>query len=840
MDTIERLVAAWREEPGIWCCVEHYWEIPARGPITRDFPDELSSDIRTVLQRVGINQLFIHQYEAWEKIHSGKHVIITSGTSSGKSLCYQLPIMESLVTTEPGTALCIYPTKSLAHDQYDQFERLITSLSAITPNRLSLGVYDGDTPLGQRTAIRQNANVILTNPDMLHMGILPHHTNWSKFFQRLRYVVLDEAHHYRGVFGSHIANILRRLKRVANFYGGFPQFIFTSASISNPIEMSQAMLEESVDLISEDGAEHGKRIFILYNPPVVDLDLGLRKSAVSEVVTLSKDLLSNNIQTILFIRSRKGVESLIRLLRSTLPFQQKNIHGYRSGYLPSERREIEGNLRDGTLKMVVSTNALELGVDIGKLDAVLVVGYPGSISSFRQQSGRVGRRNSTSLTLMISSANPMDQYIIRHPEYLLDQNPESVYINPDNPLILLNHIRSALFELPFADTEGFGHLQNSQLGEYFMVLSGVGEAQQSGNRVFWMGSSYPADSVSIRNAGGEIITLQARVDGKDKRIAMLDKSSATWMAHPGAIYVHDGEPYEVIDINFEDNIANLQPANGNYETEPVIKSSVEKISELQKRVYPHSDEYVGEILVTSQVVGYRKYQWLSREIVGSKNISMPENNLRTVGYWLVFQESVRQALLRENLRDFCGNNYGPNWTKIRNEVRKRDRYRCQICGVFESDMAHDVHHKIPFRTFTDYETANRLDNLVTLCASCHRKVEQNVRVQSGLSGLAYIVHHLSPVFLMCDFGDLGVIAEPESKFADGDSVMIVYDQIPGGIGLAENMLEKREQILKAAFDLVNACGCSDGCPSCVGPGGENGYGGKKEVKTILGTLIGAL
>ncbi len=355
-----------------------------------------------------------------------------------------------------------------------------------------------------------------------------------------------------------------------------------------------------------------------------------------------------------------------------------------------------------------------------------------------------------------------------------------------------------------------------------------------------MGSSYPADSVSIRNAGGEIITLQARVDGKEKRIAMLDKSSATWMAHPGAIYVHDGEPYEVIDINFEDNIANLQPANGNYETEPVIKSSVEKISELQKRVYPHSDEYVGEILVTSQVVGYRKYQWLSREIVGSKNISMPETNLRTVGYWLVFQESVRQALLRENLRDFHGNNYGPNWTKIRNEVRKRDRYRCQICGVFESDMAHDVHHKIPFRTFTDYETANRLDNLVTLCASCHRKVEQNVRVQSGLSGLAYIVHHLSPVFLMCDFGDLGVIAEPESKFADGDSVMIVYDQVPGGIGLAENMLEKREQILKAAFDLVNACGCSDGCPSCVGPGGENGYGGKKEVKTILGTLIGAL
>ncbi|MCL4529233.1 MAG: DEAD/DEAH box helicase, partial [Chloroflexi bacterium] len=445
--SLDALIRLWRSDPDTAPNFSIWRTTPARPAQTHPFPDDLPDALRAALSRRGINHLYSHQLEAWTHARAGKNIVLATGTASGKTLAYQLPIISSIVTNDNARALFLFPTKALAQDQLTTLQTFQSQIS-----NLKSSIYDGDTPQSQRSSIRQNARILLSNPDMLHSGILPHHTNWADFFQNLRYVVIDEMHTYRGVFGAHVANVIRRLKRVAKFYGAQPQFILTSATIGNPKELAERLIESPVELIDNDGSSRGERHFLLYNPPVVDEALGLRKSSLMEGVRLARDLLANDIQSVVFARSRRSVEIVLTYLQgdnrnSILDTRKPNIassnigspiRGYRSGYLPSQRREIEQGLRDGTVKIVVATNALELGIDIGGLGAAVLVGYPGSIASVYQQAGRAGRGDAPALAVLVASANPLDQFLAHHPDYFFGKSPEQALIDPDHLLILLN------------------------------------------------------------------------------------------------------------------------------------------------------------------------------------------------------------------------------------------------------------------------------------------------------------------------------------------------------------------------------------------------------------------
>jgi len=462
--SLDSLIRLWRTDPDTAPNFSIWRTTLPRPAQSHPFPDDLPAALRDALSQRGIDSLYSHQLEAWSHIRSGKNIVLATGTASGKTLAYNLPIIASLITNSDARALYLFPTKALAQDQLSGLHQLQSSIK-----NLQSAIYDGDTPQSQRALIRKNARIILSNPDMLHTGILPHHTNWADFFRNLRFVVIDEMHTYRGIFGSHVANVIRRLKRVAKFYGAAPQFILTSATIGNPNELAERLIESPIDLIDQDGSSRGERHFLLYNPPVIDESLGLRKSSTMESVRLTQDLLANDIQSVVFARSRRSVEMMLTYLqqsllppsslRDTSPIFRENgggkegVRGYRSGYLPSQRREIEKGLRDGTVKAVVATNALELGIDIGGLGAAVLVGYPGSIASVYQQSGRAGRGEAPALSVLVASANPLDQFLAHHPDYFFGQSPEQGLINPNHLLILLNHLRCAMLNCLFKKTK---------------------------------------------------------------------------------------------------------------------------------------------------------------------------------------------------------------------------------------------------------------------------------------------------------------------------------------------------------------------------------------------------
>ena len=472
--------------------------LPPRPAQTHPFPDNLSAPVKQTLIASGIHSLYSHQLEAWTHAHAGNNIILSTSTASGKTLAYNLPVFSSLIQDDNARALYLFPTKALAQDQLSNLQSIQSSIT-----NLKSAIYDGDTPQSARSAIRKNARIILTNPDMLHTGILPHHTNWLDFFTNLRFVVIDEMHTYRGVFGSHVANVIRRLKRVANFYGANPEFILASATIGNPKELAEKLIEEPVYLIDNDGSARGPRHFIIYNPPIIDESLGLRKSSLLESVRLAQDLLRNDIQSVVFARSRRSVEIVLKYLQeqeSPSPAGrgvrvEGEVRGYRSGYLPTLRREIEKCLRDGTVKTVVATNALELGIDIGGLGAAILVGYPGTVASARQQAGRAGRGLESAAAVMVASANPIDQFLAHHPEYFFERSPEQALVNPDHLLILLEHLRCAMFELPFEKGEGFGAVTAQTIEEYLNFLVENNEAHLSKEKFYWMADQYHAANI---------------------------------------------------------------------------------------------------------------------------------------------------------------------------------------------------------------------------------------------------------------------------------------------------------------------------------------------------------
>jgi len=602
--SLNALLRAWKSNAEIVRNISAWHNIPTRSAKWEALPDDLHPKLETMLRRHGINQLYSHQAESLRAIRKGCHLIVATGTASGKTLCYNLPILDRLLKEPDARALYLYPTKALAQDQENNLLSLFGLIDGGNQygddSQISAAIYDGDTLSHTRSSIRSNARLVLSNPDMLHAGILPHHTIWSQLFHALRFVVIDEMHVYRGVFGSHVANVIRRLKRVSSFYGSFPQFILTSASIANPEELARKLIEtenepQQLEYIDNDGSALGEKIFIIYNPPIVNKDLGLRRSAIQESIRLASDLLSYNVQTILFARSRRSVELLLTYLRQQsstsssnhpLPQSQNSnvegIRGYRSGYLPEHRREIEQGLRQGSVKAVVATNALELGINIGGLGAAIMIGYPGTIASTWQQAGRAGRGESNSIALLIASADPLDQFLASHSEYFFSRSPEQALINADNLLILLAHIRCATFELPFQHGERFGNVEPTTLEEILNFLVEEGSLHRSGTKYFWLADFYPSQRISLRSTSPNNIVLQ-EINETHRVIGQVDRASASWMVHPQAIYLHEGQTYIVEDLDLENSIALLRRTETDYYTVHQSNSVVQLVDLIQGR-----------------------------------------------------------------------------------------------------------------------------------------------------------------------------------------------------------------------------------------------------------------
>lgn len=833
--SISTLLNHWRFDPSTMDNIVEWRTIPPSSGKLETLPSELHPNLKEALLRIGYEALFSHQRMAWNYVKSGKNVVITTGTGSGKTLCFNLPVLDSLLRHNHARALYLFPTKALAQDQFNILKNYCLELP--------FGIYDGDTPPKERTKTRTNSRIILSNPDMLHIGILPRHTYWSEFFQNLQFVIIDEIHTYRGVFGSHVANVIRRLKRIAHYYGSYPIFILTSATIANPVEFATKLIEAEVVLIGSDGASHGERHFIIYNPPMIDPSLGVRRSAFAESIRLAEDLLLHDVQTIIFSTTRRSVELILKALRersypsinsidteTTLP-----IRGYRSGYLPSQRREIEKGLREGDIRTVVATNALELGIDIGNMGAVITSGYPGTLAAMRQQAGRASRNTKTSIAIFIPSSNPIDQYLAHHPDYLFDQLPEHALINPNNSLILLNHLRCACYELPFTMNETFGTVPNDLLNEYLTFLSDAKEIYHSVGKYFWLGNYSPASNVSLRRTSPDRVILQCTNENDQSIIGEVDIESAPWMVHPKAIYIHDAQPYFVNDLDLNNKIAHLRIATEDYLTQPITHTEIRLIDIQGALEAQGAIKYYGEIIVTSQVVGFRRIKWATNEVLDETEMDLPPMHLQTMGYWFSLNSKVIENLRKERLWNNDPNQYGPNWEIQRQKARERDQFRCQICGIPERGRSHDVHHIRPFRTFLSFFDANQLSNLITLCPTCHQRAEDAVRVKSGLSGLAYSLSNLAPLLLMCDRHDLGV--HSDSSLAQGQPTVIIYEMVPAGIGFSRTLFELHEELILHDYHLILSCECEDGCPSCVGPGGENGFGSKKETLAILEALL---
>ncbi len=855
---LQQLLEHWKESENTAPNFSAWRTTPPRAAQTHPFPTDLPAPLRETLSTRGIDRLYSHQLSAWTNARAGKNIILATSTASGKTLAYNLPVLAEMIQNPEARAIYLFPTKALAQDQYSNLQSIQSKIV-----NLKSSIYDGDTPQSQRSAIRKKAHIVLSNPDMLHTGILPHHSNWSDFFSNLKFIVIDEAHTYRGVFGSHVANVIRRLKRVANFYGAKPQFILASATIGNPKELAENLIEEDVELIDNDGSSRGERHFIIYNPPVTDHSLGLRKSSLLESVRLATDLLNHNIQSVVFARTRRSVEIILTYLQSSIlnhqhlqrtQVQVSSIRGYRSGYLPHQRREIEQGLRDGSVKTVVATNALELGIDIGGLGAAILVGYPGTIASARQQSGRAGRGDDPAVSVLVASPNPLDQFLAHHPEYFFGSSPEQALLNPNHLLILLEHLRCAMFELPFQKGDGFGSISDELLDEYLEFLVGNEDAHFSNEKYYWMKDQYPAAAISLRSASAQSIVLQSTAeDGRPWTVGTVDGESAAWMVHPGAIYMHEGQQYFVQEFNLEQQLAQLVPVGLDYYTEAQRSSEIEVISQQALAAVHGGEKAYGEIQVTTQVVGFKKIRWFTYENLGEETLDMPPSELQTTGYWLSLSEETVSSLRGAGNWSNDPNNYGPDWPKIRDRTRARDQYQCQVCGAVENGRQHDVHHKTPFRAFfrspespvqsqetlqSALQQANRMENLTTLCPTCHKKVEQNVRIRSGLAGLGFVLGNLAPLFLMCDPRDLGIHTDPVWKPANNMPSVVLYDHVPAGIGFSQKLFEIHDELIHRAYELVSECECEDGCPSCVGPGGENGIGGKVETLEILKVLSG--
>ncbi len=606
--------------------------LPSREGEYAEIPESVALSLRTTLEQRGIPQLYSHQADTFRATAEGKNVVVVTPTASGKTLCYNLPVLNTILQDSTARAMYLFPTKALAEDQLAEFQSTVDAMRS----DIRAFTYDGDTPQDARRAIRERANVILTNPDMLHTGILPHHTKWAKCFENLRYIVIDELHYYRGVYGSHLANVVRRLKRICEFYGSKPQFICCSATIANPKELAEALTESEFELVDRNGAPSGEKYVVFYNPPVVNHQLGIRRSYLHETRRIATDFIERQQQTLVFANNRLAMEVLLTYLRDACergPIPGERIRGYRGGYLPRERREIERKLRKGEIRAVVATNALELGIDIGSLDAVVMAGYPGSIASTWQRAGRAGRRQTTSLAVLVASSAPLDQYIIEHPDYFFDRSPEHAYINPDNLEILLNHLKCAVFELPIRDGEKFGSHDTGELCRFLDEEMHL--VHHSGECWHWTSDTYPADAVGLRAVTSDNFVV-IDITGEHKVIAEVSFPTALTTLHEKAIYLHEARQFQVEKFDYDGRKAYVRSVNCDYFTDAIDYTQVKQLEEFESIEVNGAWSVHGDVRVNRQVVGFKKIKFYTMENVGAGNLSMPEQEMHTTSFWLHF------------------------------------------------------------------------------------------------------------------------------------------------------------------------------------------------------------
>jgi DEAD/DEAH box helicase domain-containing protein len=796
--------------------------LPAVAASFAPYPPGTDPRLRAALAVRGVEQLYTHQAEAFEHVLAGRNVVTITPTASGKTLCYNAPVLNAILQDPSTRALYLFPTKALAQDQLAELHSLSELVAGDSGPEIGVFTYDGDTPADARRAIRGKAHVVLSNPDMLHSGILPHHPRWAKLFENLRFVVIDELHAYRGVFGSHLANILRRLQRVCRHYGSNPVFICSSATIANPRELAQGLTGGTFALVDESGAPRGEKFFLFINPPVVNAQLGIRRSYLSEARRVSLEFLKHKLQLILFAQSRLAVEILTTYLKDAfhgLPGSEDLVRGYRGGYLPNHRREIERGLRDGGVRAVVSTNALELGIDIGALDVSVMAGYPGTIAATWQRAGRAGRRTTRSAAVLVASSAPIDQFIVRNPSYFFDASPEHALINPDNLHILLDHVKCAAFELPFRDDERFGE---ENLQEILGVLGEEGFVHHAEGQWNWTNESYPADAVSLRSVSSDNFVVVDTTHG-ERVIGETDFTSGPSMLHEKAIYIVEGALFQVERFDFDGRKAYIRSVQCDYYTTainytkvtiletfergsasgdqrpersdrggtefraesafpvaggvagegPAAGTELDQAPSAQRRAPAGALRSHGEVHVVSRVVGFKKIKFYTNENVGSGDLDLPEQQMHTSSYWLTVSAGVMAAL--------------------------------------------------------PYSTGDRRD---------------------GIVGLAFAMKNIAQLLLMCDGHDIGLSVDGgalerstrvarESGLPQAlatEPIIFIYDNYPSGIGFSRPLFEMHSLLLARTRELIEGCPCDSGCPSCVGPEGHTGPNAKRVALRILSAL----
>jgi DEAD/DEAH box helicase domain-containing protein len=609
------------------------------------FPDALDPRLTRALGTRGIAELYTHQAEAIAHALDRRSVVVITPTASGKTLCYNAPVLDAILQDPASRALYLFPTKALAQDQLAELQGLCETIDRADGEPIGVFTYDGDTPQDARRTIRSRAHIVLSNPDMVHSGILPHHPRWAKLFENLKFVVIDELHAYRGVFGSHLCNVLRRLRRICRHYGSNPTFICSSATIANPRDLAERLTEQPFELVEKNGAPRGEKFFVFVNPPIVNQQLGIRRSYLGETRRIASEFLKRNLQLIVFAQSRLSTEILTTYLKDDfedVPGGPERIRGYRGGYLPLRRREIEKGLREGAVRAVVSTNALELGIDIGALDVSVMAGYPGTIAATWQRAGRAGRRAGRSAAVMVASSSPLDQFVVRNPSYFFDASPERALIDPDNLHILVDHIKCAAFELPFTATEVFGRHDVQEilalLAEQGLVhLSG--EAGDENGHWMWTNESYPADAVSLRSVSSDNFVV-VDVTDESRVIGETDFTSGPSTLHPKAIYIVEGALFQVERFDFEGRKAYVRQVNCDYYTDAITYTRVTSLDTFaQEGVASH-----GEVHVVSRVVGFKKIKFYTNENVGSGELDLPEQQMHTTSYCLTVPENVMGLL----------------------------------------------------------------------------------------------------------------------------------------------------------------------------------------------------
>jgi DEAD/DEAH box helicase domain-containing protein len=785
LDTVQEILeglAARHHADEVLTAVKH---IPAREAEYRPMPEWIRPELAAAYRAKGIEKLYSHQAASAELARAGKNFVVVTPTASGKTLCYNLPVLNAVLENPDTRALYLFPTKALAQDQLTELHDLATRLD----DCFGVFTYDGDTPSDARKAIRERGHVIVTNPDMLHTGILPHHTKWTRVFENLRYIVLDELHTYRGVFGSHLTNVLRRLARIAEFYGSKPQFICCSATIANPGELASQLIEKpDVKVIEENGAPAAEKLFVFYNPPMINRNLGIRRSYLNETTRLAKELLARKLQTIVFANSRLHTEVLLTYLQRANrpgPGEPEPIRGYRGGYLPGERREIERGLRDGRIRGVVATNALELGIDIGSLDASVMAGYAGSIAATWQRAGRAGRRNGSSCAVMVASSAPLDQFIVQNPDYFFGRSPEHAYVQPDNLEILVNHLKCAAFELPITAEDKFGAAEVQNLCER---MGEAGFLHKSGGNWHWVQEAYPADTVSLRSVTSDnfiIIDItghpETTEDGEPEVIGEVDFSSALTTVHPKAIYIHGGQQYHVERLDFDERKAYVKSVNVDYYTDAIRYTQVRvlEIAE-EERIAGPAMRVHGDVLVRSQVVGFKKIKFFTNENIGAGKLELPENEMHTTAFWITLENKLLTSL----------------------PYALSDRQS----GIFGLLYA--------------------MASMATLLLMCDgRDLGTAVGERPPSPGVGADWQEFSPA--SNDPTQMKEFFEPN---------LYLYDAYPGGIGFSEPLFKVHEILLRKTREMITGCPCDKGCPSCVGPAGEKCEKTKEAALAILERL----